>query len=110
MLDFKEKYNQEVEKANQFLQKRKDAQEAGVTSYEDFQNIDFGDTKAEAFHAKIIFDEEVDLFWELGERERLIELHDLRNENFLLEQPTSYQKKYLDELKTAGSRRFSGIS
>ena len=102
LADFKEKYNQEVEKANQFLQKRKDAQDVGVTSYEDFQNIDFGDTKAEAFHAKIIFDEEVDLFWELGERERLIEFHNLRNENFLLEQPTSYQKKYLDELKTAG--------
>lgn len=40
LADFKEKYRQEVQKADQFLQSRQDAQDVGVTSYEEFRNMD----------------------------------------------------------------------
>lgn len=108
LADFKEKYKQEVRKADQFLQERKDAQEVGVTSYEKFKNIDFDkDQLAGEFRSKIMFEESVDLFWELQERERLVEFHDSKNEIIQneLADANPRQKKRLKELMKAGQNQ-----
>ncbi len=104
LADFKEKYVIEAGKADEFLQARNDAQKARITSYHAFQNSDLDNQMAEELHSKIMFEEGVDLFWELQERERLIEFHDAKNEivGNDLESSDSQQKERLKEIVTAG--------
>ncbi|MBO0993882.1 hypothetical protein [Bacillus sp. SD088] len=99
LADFKEKYKQEVQKADQFLQSRQDAQDVGVTSYEDFRNLGIDDQLADELHSKIMFEESVNLFWELQERERLIEFHDMRDE---IIQNNPQQRRHLTKLMEIG--------
>jgi hypothetical protein len=67
-----------VLKANQYLQSRKDFQEAGIRTYSDYQNMDLEDEAQSNLHWKAL--DENDLFWELDERERLIDFHDYQDE------------------------------
>ncbi|PWA09755.1 hypothetical protein DCC39_12385 [Pueribacillus theae] len=101
---FKKKYDQEVRKADQFLQAREDFKEAGILSYADFQRMDHENEAESDLRGKLFFDEKVDLFWELQERERLIEFHNdketiLQNE---MEGATPNQQKRLNEIKATG--------
>lgn len=73
-LDFKKVYNEEVEKANRYLQSKKAFVDAGMGTYENFRNnYDPNNKEQDALHNKVFFEDKVKVFWELQERERLIE-------------------------------------
>ncbi len=78
-VDFKETYKEEVDRAESYLKSRDDAEETGVTSYEQFRSTD-GE-----LHGEVMFNEGVDVFWELQARENLIEFYERRIESFLNE-------------------------
>ncbi|MBY0122897.1 hypothetical protein [Bacillus sp. S/N-304-OC-R1] len=102
--DFKKKYKEEVQKADEFIQGREDFKEAGILSYKDFQNIDFFDETLGKFRDKVFFDENVDLFLQLQERERILEFHD--DNELIIEKKIGRAdpigQKHLDELKMTG--------
>ncbi|MGE7184976.1 hypothetical protein ACQKKK_13560 [Peribacillus sp. NPDC006672] len=105
MADFKKTYSNQVKDADQFLQSRKDFRDAGIRSYEEFRNMDVENEKQSVLHGKILFDEKVDMFWELQERERLIEFHDQNKDiiNNYISNANPGQKERLLEIKTNGS-------
>lgn len=78
---FKDTYNKQVEEANRYLQSKKEFVDEGITTYEKFKNMDQHVEKLYKLHSYIFFEEEVDLFWELDTRLRLIEDYEDK-ENF----------------------------
>ncbi|MET3506656.1 hypothetical protein [Halalkalibacter oceani] len=68
---FQEKYEERVAEADQFLQARPEYVEAGMGTYADFRNRS-GEGEYE-LSSRLLFDEGVDLFWELQAREYMIE-------------------------------------
>lgn len=76
LADFKKTYQAQVREADRYLQSRKEFAEAGIRSYKDFLNIDGDNEKQQALHSKVMFEEKVDMFWELQERRRLMDFHD----------------------------------
>ncbi|MBW8350872.1 hypothetical protein K0H71_15670 [Bacillus sp. IITD106] len=102
--DFKEKYEEEVRKADEFFQGREDFKKVGIQSYEEFVNMDRNNETQMKLHDKIIFDEEIDLFWELQERERLLEYH--RDQEMIIKneigRADAIGQKQLGELKKTG--------
>ncbi|MCJ8008732.1 hypothetical protein ACFFF5_08960 [Lederbergia wuyishanensis] len=102
--DFKKKYEEEVQKADEFIQSYDDFNKVGVQSYEDFVNMDRNNEAQMKLRDKIVFEEEVDLFWELQERERLLEFH--QDQEMIIEneinRADSIGQKHLVELKKTG--------
>lgn len=68
--DFKNIYNKQVKQADKYLKEDKDAIKAKITNYEEFRN------KHGDLNSKILFEKEVDLFWELEAREWFIETYE----------------------------------
>lgn len=72
-LDFKDVYDLQVIQADQYLQSRQEFVAAGLDTYEAFGNFDRGNEEQDVLHSKVMFEEkQVNTFWELQERERLI--------------------------------------
>ncbi|KAB8125740.1 hypothetical protein F9U64_21830 [Gracilibacillus oryzae] len=80
--DFKLTYQEEVEKANDYLQSREDAVAIGITTYEQFRARDGHDEQASKLSSNIMFEEGVDVFWELQARESIIERYANKKEDF----------------------------
>ncbi|MBS4196600.1 hypothetical protein [Lederbergia citri] len=102
--DFKIKYDEEVRKADEFFRGREDFKKIGIQSYIEYQNADHDNKELEELRYKVIFNEEVDLFWELQERERLLEFH--KNQEMIIAneigRANSFGKQHLNELKKTG--------
>jgi hypothetical protein len=80
-LDFKKSYDEQVKEADLYLQARKEFRDLGIETYEQFRNyspFDNANEKLDALHNKVMFEEEVELFWELQERARLINFHEAK--------------------------------
>lgn len=75
--DFKKVYEQRVEDATEYLQSQPDLVAAGMGSYEEFKNADLdqGERNSE-LHSKVMFEDGVDVIWELQSREFLIDLYE----------------------------------
>ncbi|MFT5872439.1 MAG: hypothetical protein ACI8WT_001370, partial [Clostridium sp.] len=71
-LNFKEIYNKQIEQANKYLQARPEFVAAGVTTYEKFEEIAMTTGELGKLHSKVMFEDSVDMFWELETREHLI--------------------------------------
>lgn len=80
---FKRTYDAQIDEANRYLQAREEFVNAGMDTYEKFRNYDQQNEQLSVLHAKIMFEEKVDLFWELQERERLIDFQN--NKEAILE-------------------------
>ncbi|NBJ70701.1 MULTISPECIES: hypothetical protein [Clostridia] len=80
--DFKETYKEEVDRANAYLQSRDDFVEAGVTTYEQFTNMDYEDKVANELFEEVMFEKGIDVFWELQSREVIMESYEVRKEFF----------------------------
>ena len=67
--------------------------------------MDIENKQQSALHDKILSDEKVDMFWELQERERLIEFHDQDKEiiDNAIGEASPRQKERLEEIKANGS-------
>lgn len=79
-VDFKKAYANQVEEADEYLKSSKGFVEAGLDTYENFLAYDWWNAPEEiyALRSNVFFEEKVDLFWELQERERLIDFYDGR--------------------------------
>ncbi|WP_047983748.1 hypothetical protein [Ornithinibacillus californiensis] len=103
--DFKETYEQRLKDADEYIQSRVDFSSVGIHSYQDFQDINYENQEQAELRNKVVFEENVDLFWELQERERLIEF---QNENDIImanemERGSSQQVATLEEIKATGN-------
>lgn len=73
---FQEVYQQQVKEANRFLQSRPEFAAAGITTYEAFRNMDMSNDTLAQLYSKIMFEENLDLFWELQAREYFIDRYE----------------------------------
>lgn len=76
--DFKKTYDAQVKEADEYLQSRKEFVDAGMGTYEEFRDYDQDNEEQQALSNRIMFDESVDMFWELQERMRLIEFYEMK--------------------------------
>jgi len=78
--DFKRIYEEQVEEADRYLQTREEFVKEGLGSYEKFREHDWWNTSRELgdLRDQIFFTDRIDLFWELQERERLMDFYDFR--------------------------------
>lgn len=74
--DFKEVYDQRVEDATAYLQSQPEMVAGGMGSYAEFGNADLNQEEKSELHAKVMFEDGVDVIWELQAREYLIELYE----------------------------------
>jgi hypothetical protein len=97
-LDFKEVYDEQVKVADQYLQSQKGFVVADIDSYEKFNTYDWGNssTEAEELRNKVFHEDQVDTFWELQERGRLIKFYDMKDE--LRGYDNAQQKQRAEEL------------
>ncbi|HAQ07426.1 MAG TPA: hypothetical protein DCR24_07880 [Bacillus bacterium] len=74
--DFKKVYEQRVEDATAYLQSQPEMAAAGMGSYQEFKSADLErDQKKSELHSKVMFEDGVDVIWELQSREYLIDLY-----------------------------------
>jgi hypothetical protein len=77
---FKKVYEKEKAAADAYLQARQEYVDAGLDTYEKFRTADIEKQEIVKLVSQIM--DEVDLFWELQERERLIQIYEDRNSLF----------------------------
>ncbi|SDI32824.1 hypothetical protein SAMN05192534_1356 [Alteribacillus persepolensis] len=78
--EFQQTYHEEVEKANLYLQSNEAFVEAEITTYEQFDNIDRDNQELTALRNKVMFEEGVDVFWELQAREGMMNQYEGRTD------------------------------
>lgn len=76
-VDFKKRYDEQLQEANQYLQSKKEFKDAGIHTYEDFRNID-EDEKQWELQNQVMHEERHDVFWELQTRIELIDQYERR--------------------------------
>lgn len=80
--DFKKFYIEKIEEANRYLQSREDFREEGIITYDDYENMDIlRNKKHKKLHSSVVFEEEVDTFWELPVIESMIDNYENINSN-----------------------------
>lgn len=100
-IDFKKTYADEVKKADNYLQSRKEFVEEGLETYEKFLNIDWVNPgKASDLRDDLFFNQSVDLFWELEERGRLLDFYEYKED--IPNADTKQQQKRYEELIAQG--------
>lgn len=98
-LDFKIVYDAQVREADQYLQSRQEFVLAEFDTYEKFINYDRDNKELSALHSKLMFEEkEVNTFWELQERGRIIEFYEWKED---LPYANAKQKQRVEELIAA---------
>ncbi|KNF08406.1 cation transport ATPase [Gottschalkia purinilytica] len=85
--DFKVKYNEKVKEADKYIKSNERFKKAGITTYKEFEYTDTMNdktsTKLQELHDYILFEQKVDLFWEIPEREDIIKSYEEKEENML---------------------------
>ncbi|MCR8848426.1 hypothetical protein NQ095_08435 [Rossellomorea sp. SC111] len=96
--DFRERYEQEVQKADRFIKGREDFKKAGIQSYGEFKSHNG------TLFERVYFEEGINLFWELQARETLLDFQ--RNQDTIMTNQINRaeisQKKKLKDLKETG--------
>lgn len=107
--DFTKVLQQEIKKADKYIQADKEFSNLGITSYREFIDMRKGNQEnpeIEQLSSKIMFDKEIDLFWEIPQRENVIEKMEFVNERYgysdLVQQPTSKQDQRIQEIIQSG--------
>lgn len=80
-LDFKAGYERQINEANEYLQSKEDFVKAGITTYEDFLDTSLHDEVTEELRNQILFQEQVEVFWQLQEKKRIIGTYENRQNN-----------------------------
>lgn len=80
-IDFEKTYADEVKKADDYLQSKVEFGEEGLGTYRKFRDYDWWNAseRTSELHDDLFFNQSVDLFWELQERERLIEFYEWKD-------------------------------
>lgn len=107
--NFTKVLHQEIKKADKYIQADKEFSNLGITSYREFidkRNGDQENPEIEQLSSKIMFDKEIDLFWEIPQRENVIEKMEFVNERYgysdLVQLPTSKQDQRIQEIIQSG--------
>ncbi len=100
-LDFKKTYENQLDQANEYLQSNKEFVDGDIESYQDFKEFD--NEASNALRNKVFHEERVDIFWELQERERLIEFFEGKEKSLdaYKQNATDAQVAKFDELLEA---------
>ncbi len=103
--DFKQVYEAQVTEADRYLQARSEFVEVGWDTYEKYRAYDpfeHPEERKEELDFQLMHEEQVDLFWELQERERLIEFHDWKEvglESIIADSPEPQKTRYVELLE-----------
>ena len=112
--DFKTVLQQEIKKADEYIQTDREFAELGITTYkqfieernEAFDNFD-ANSAFEKLHSRVVFEEGVDLFWEIPEREQIIErmeyVHERYGYSIIEGKPTKKQVQRIQEVISSGA-------
>lgn len=73
---FKGRYEQEKQEANQYIMTDNRFADAGVSTYDQFRNMELDSEKQEALNFYIMLEKNVELFWVLGAREYIMERYE----------------------------------
>lgn len=103
-IDFKKTYADEVKKADNYLQSREEYVEEGLGTYEKFRDYDWMNNSGRASDLidEVFFNHPVDLFWELKERERLLDFYEYKEDIPNADTNTKQQQKRYEELIAQG--------
>ena len=109
--DFKNVLEKEIRKADEYIQSDQAFAALGITRYSDFLEMrdrrDQDDPAFDKLFSRVIFDEGVDLFWEIPERERIIEDMEFVNErygySYIEGKPTKKQEQRIQEIVNSGT-------
>lgn len=71
--NFKEIYADKIKKANKYLSSKEEFVKVGITTYSTFEDIDVYDEELYNLRKKVMFEEQVDVFWELQAMDWLID-------------------------------------
>ncbi len=74
--DFKNIYQQRIDEATAYVKSQDELAAAGIDTYKEFRSMDLKDEKLAALHHKIVFEDFVDVFWEIQAREGMIETYE----------------------------------
>lgn len=77
---FKTLYKGKIKEADKYISSREDFRGVGITTYEEFKNMDINKKEFEQLRYDVIFDKQVDIFWELPWREEYIYTYENRKE------------------------------
>ncbi len=111
-LDFKKLYDEQVKEADFYLQAKKEFRDLGIETYEQFRNYNAFESPNEELDAlrnKVMFEEEVKLFWELQERARLIDFHEVK-ENTPSNDNENQQRRYKELFADQQYQVYPGIA
>lgn len=102
--DFLKTYERKVKEADEFLQSRTEFVDANIDSYEKFRDVDSRDEAGDKLVSKIMFEEKVDLFWELQAREQIIEFYEAKEDIFKAykNDAKGAERNHLEELMEKG--------
>lgn len=100
---FKSRYDELVKEADEYIQSRDDFIELGITTYEEFENKDRDNEELDKLNSKVLFEEEVDLFWELPMRKYYMGIYEKKEELMRTKDWTEKQKERVEELISKGS-------
>ena len=106
--DFKLVNQQELKKADEWIQANQELGELGITSYKEFKEVDPGINSAfDEVRNKLIFEEFIDFFWEIPERENIIEKMEFVEQRYgygyLSGTPTDKQVLRIKEVVDSGT-------
>ncbi|WP_153733048.1 ABC transporter permease [Sporosarcina obsidiansis] len=100
MLDFRRQFESRKEEANEYLQAHPEFAEAGIDDYEELVTSVWDNEERQNLHSQIMHEQQIDLFWELQERSRLIDFHDTKE--MIGFEPNTLQQTRFDELLNEG--------
>ncbi|GKV67060.1 MULTISPECIES: ABC transporter permease subunit [unclassified Sporosarcina] len=100
MLDFRQMYELKKEEANEYLQARPEFSAAGMDNYDKLINADRNNEEQQELADQIMHEQQEDLFWELQERSRLMDFHDMKE--MIGFEANVLQQKRFDELLAEG--------
>ncbi len=113
--EFKSVLQQEIKKADEYIQSDREFAELGITTYKQYieaRNKAYGhvikeNSAIENLSSRIMFEEGVDLFWEIPNREQIIE--DMENVDeyygysIIYDEPTEKQEQRIQEVINSGT-------
>ncbi|WP_313800776.1 hypothetical protein [Cytobacillus sp.] len=108
--DFKIVLQQEIKKADQYIQSDQEFAKLGITSYQEYIDMANGEQRNEEIEqlsSRIFFDKGVDLFWEIPQRENIIEdmefVHERYGYSYIEGKLTDKQEKRIQEIVQSGT-------
>jgi len=96
--DFKIKYQEAIRKADEYIQSREDFKSAGITNYEEFDNMDLTDKELDRLYNDVIFDKKIDVFWEIPWREEYIQVYENKEQIMMAHATNEKQEARINEI------------